>query len=260
VAGEVDLHPIIRLHLERQRGGRDPSQVRVLDFGCGRARWAVGLLDLGYDLRGVDISERELEYGRAALERAGHDPNRLRAIDASGQFPLPDGWADFTFSEEVFEHVADLGSAVAELARMTAVGGEGIHTFPAKWRPMEGHFHAPLIHWLPKNNSRRAAIHLLNLIRPLRPPELPPDAPRRVRAEFKYRYSIEETFYRSHSELFATFRAHGLEVESRLWEHPRLEALVPTESVRRLLDAPLRTFTREVIWTRRPRRAWAGEE
>ncbi|MBS3753149.1 MAG: methyltransferase domain-containing protein, partial [Anaerolineales bacterium] len=44
---------------------------RVLDVGCGTGRHALGLAAQGYDVVGLDFSERMLEQGRRKAAKAG---------------------------------------------------------------------------------------------------------------------------------------------------------------------------------------------
>jgi hypothetical protein len=48
----------------------------------------------------------------------------------------------------------DPDALAAELGRIIAAGGGGMHVFPAKWSIVEPHLHVPIVHWLPKNRLR----------------------------------------------------------------------------------------------------------
>src|SRR5947207_14908868 len=45
----------------------------VLEFGCGAARWSVGLAKLGARCIGLDNSEKQLAYARQFMQAAGVD-------------------------------------------------------------------------------------------------------------------------------------------------------------------------------------------
>jgi SAM-dependent methyltransferase len=213
---------------------------RVLDFGCGYGRSARVLLQAGVHFWGVDISAAEIEKGREQFAVLGLDPKRLAVLDPDGRAPFADASFDVVFTQQVFEHVAELDVAVAEIARLLAPGGVSFHSWPGKWCFVEPHLRAPFVHWLPKGQTRRLAIHLLTRLgaRPPWPPELPQDAGLRALAEFEYQYSVSETFYRSFRQVRRSFEAHGL-VAAPL-QTPRISMLPP-------LVRPLAAWTARTV-------------
>lgn len=89
--------------------GVDRSTLRVLDWGCGRGRTVIKLLEMGIDAYGVDIDPGPLKNGADAFRGRGEDPeHRLRLIKADGCTPFPDGFFHLVLSDQVFEHVRDL--------------------------------------------------------------------------------------------------------------------------------------------------------
>ncbi len=182
---------------------------KILDFGCGYGQSTTELISEGFDVWGVDISAAEIERAPREIR------DRLTVLDEDGRAPFPEGHFDVVYSMTVFEHVADLETAVAEIVRLTAPGGVGAHEWPAKWTPIEPHLRMPFVHWLPKNGIRRAAIHAFIKvgIGPPWPPELPKEATRRELAEFEYRYSVARTFYRPFPAVTAAFHRHGFRTE-----------------------------------------------
>lgn len=193
---------------------------KILDFGCGYGRQVIELLQAGFDVWGVDVSETDVAKAAQTLRESGFDPARVSVLGADGRSAFPDESFDVIFSDQVLEHVADLDRAVAEIARLLKPGGLTLHQWPARWTRVEPHLQMPFIHWLPKNVLRRAAIHLWTRlgVRCEWPPELDRSAGWYQFAEFEYRYSVEQTFYRPARLIDATFQRHGLEpVRSRLY-------------------------------------------
>ncbi|NEE14175.1 class I SAM-dependent methyltransferase [Streptomyces sp. SID7499] len=86
---------------------------RLLDIGCGTGTYSLLIAELGFDVHGVDTSERMVERARAkALERGagpGVSFSTLPAQDISGQY-------DAVFSRNVLWTVADPGR-LAETVR-----------------------------------------------------------------------------------------------------------------------------------------------
>lgn len=110
---------------------------KLLDFGCGVGRLAVGLLDLGAEVKayhGFDTNARVIEWCKAALERqdpkfqfdhidmfnARYNPHGpIRPI--VGSVDLPDGTFDMAYACSVFSHLTwyDATLYFRELARLT---------------------------------------------------------------------------------------------------------------------------------------------
>jgi SAM-dependent methyltransferase len=141
----------------------------------------------------------------------------------------------------VFEHVVDLDQLIREVARVTRSGGHGLHVFPAKWRPVEGHMQMPVVHWFPKGPARRAVIRTALALGASVPyfRDLSP----RDRTEVFLRFSEDETFYRSLREVESILARHGLTGDFNQLAREKLRR-------RRLsLAAPLYTNFRAVYLT-----------
>jgi 2-polyprenyl-3-methyl-5-hydroxy-6-metoxy-1,4-benzoquinol methylase len=91
--------------------GRRPSEVHVLDFGAGWGQWCLTAKRLGYDVKGVEISPRRIEYAR------GEGVDVVADLDELG-----DWRADYVNAEQVFEHIA---RPVAVLGRLRDVLSDG---------------------------------------------------------------------------------------------------------------------------------------
>ncbi|GAA1690030.1 hypothetical protein GCM10009830_42050 [Glycomyces endophyticus] len=105
--------------LAAARGGLVPPADRpsavLVDLGCGAGLLAPHLEGKGYTHIGVDLSRESLRLAasRGVLAVRGD----VCAV------PLPDGCADVVAAGEIFEHVPDLGRAVAEACRLLRPGG-----------------------------------------------------------------------------------------------------------------------------------------
>ena len=62
---------------------------------------------------------------------------------SSYRIPFEEGVFDFVYSTSTLEHVQDHEMAFAEIARVLRPGGVSIHTFPARYIPLEPHIHVP---------------------------------------------------------------------------------------------------------------------
>lgn len=138
--------------------GKSAGQVRVLDWGCGRGRFVLWLRELGFDAYGVDIDPEPINNGLPLFEKKGHHNSPLSVISADGRTIYEDGFFDFIMTDNVLEHVSDLGKVMAEIGRLTSADGGGYHIFPAQRQFIEGHLFMPLVHWLPEGGLRKAVI------------------------------------------------------------------------------------------------------
>lgn len=90
---------------------------RVLDAACGTGRHGVWLAAQGHEVVGVDASPDMLARARAKLPQARFEQGDLAVL------PLPDASVDAALCALALVHVADLGPAFAELARVVRPGG-----------------------------------------------------------------------------------------------------------------------------------------
>ena len=98
----------------------DPSGLAIADIGCGTGRHAVPLAGAGALVTGVDFSG-----GMLGVLREKCPPGSLELVehDLAARIPLPDDRFDVALCCLVLEHVEDLDSALAELARICRPGG-----------------------------------------------------------------------------------------------------------------------------------------
>ncbi|HSZ14951.1 MAG TPA: class I SAM-dependent methyltransferase [Solirubrobacteraceae bacterium] len=113
-----------RFLLERVHAGE-----RVLDVGCGEARFTAELARAGAQAVGVDVAEEPL---RRALAR--HPELDLRLVDQAGPWPLEDSSFDVVWAGEVIEHVADTAAWLSEVRRVLRSGGSLVLSTPANGR------------------------------------------------------------------------------------------------------------------------------
>jgi ubiquinone/menaquinone biosynthesis C-methylase UbiE len=99
----------------------------VLDFGCGEGLMASGLARFAREVHGVDVMPDFLgleERLRSALGPTRQlPPVALRVVQPYEPLPYPDGTFDGVFAWSVFEHVADIPRALAEIFRVLRPGG-----------------------------------------------------------------------------------------------------------------------------------------
>ena len=222
---QYSLRPAILRALEKKcrELGIKPAECRVLDWGCGRMRGILKLRQMGYQAYGADIDLSPVENGKALASSMGHDSSQLfRIIGADGHVDFADGMFHFIYSDQVFEHVSNMRLVAKEMARLTAPDGGGLHIYPARWTPWEGHLMMPFAHWMPKFGSlRKAWINLFVFLGV----HCRWDAENPGQVYFDYLNN--KTFYRSALEVQEAFAACNLKTHFDPLLDKRLERFLP---------------------------------
>jgi SAM-dependent methyltransferase len=111
------------------------------------------LLDVGgydYDWKGfaTEAQITILNLGRPSPHRCGGKFHYVQA-DAR-RLPFPDGAFDIVYSNSVIEHLQTFANQQRFAAELRRVGRELYIQTPNRWFPIEPHFIAPCVHFLPK--------------------------------------------------------------------------------------------------------------
>lgn len=200
------------------------SELRVLDWGCGRGRDVLWLRDHGYQAFGVDTDPEPIRNGLPLFQSRGLAPDCLSLLDESSRSGFPTGSFDFVFSGNVLEHVEDLGKVAAEIARVTRTRGGGYHVFPAHRQPIEGHLFMPFVHWLPPGRVRRLLVFGLVLLGREPDWEEVQRSSVSTKVDFYYQYTVKNTFYRPYRKVRREFESAGFSVTFRTTSHPSVRS------------------------------------
>lgn len=103
---------------------------RSLDIGCGVGFACEVLAARGYEVHGVDISERALDRARTRVPTG-----RFRASDETGRLDYGDGFFDLVICLGVLEHIPEPQRVVQETYRVLRPGGTAIFMVPNSWSP-----------------------------------------------------------------------------------------------------------------------------
>ncbi len=102
-----------------------PPGARVLDAGCGEARFTSALVRAGRPAVGVDVAREPLRRARARESELD-----VRLVPAAGPWPLEDCGFDAVWAGEVVEHVLDTAGWLSEVRRVLRSGGALVLSTP----------------------------------------------------------------------------------------------------------------------------------
>ena len=107
----------------RDGGARRPFEgLRLLDIGCGGGLLCEPMTRLGFQVTGVDASERNIGTASAHAHQHGlaidYRASTAEDLEAAGEGPF-----DVILNMEVIEHVADPGEYLRTCGRLLAPGG-----------------------------------------------------------------------------------------------------------------------------------------
>ncbi|MFW6210440.1 MAG: class I SAM-dependent methyltransferase [Patescibacteria group bacterium] len=124
----------LAISLSKQLKHKDPSTLRILDAGCGDARFLKELQERGdYELHGSDYSEQAIAFARLLLPHVSFSTN-----DLTQETQYPADHFDVIFLIETLEHIIpeEIPNLMRELKRILKPGGELIITVPSINRPL----------------------------------------------------------------------------------------------------------------------------
>ncbi len=103
---------------------------KVLDLGCGTGYGTAMLAGKCEAICGVDISDEAIAYARSRYNKPGLDYATIDKIERGSRLRFDDASFDAVISFQVIEHVADVPSYLAEIARLLKPGGVFICATP----------------------------------------------------------------------------------------------------------------------------------
>lgn len=233
----------------REKMKLEKGQMNILDWGCGRGRAVAWLRAHGYNAFGVDIDREPIENCRQLFSARGMDADAIISLlDDGEETKFPDDFFHFSCSDGVFEHVRNMEQVAANLRRLTAPGGVGVHFFPAHKHLVEIHLLLPFVHWLPKNKLRKMYIFLWLLLGKGPGWKELQGKSKWKQAHAYYEYTVLKAYYRTPRTITEVFARYGFEVDFvpladfGLEEHPLLARLAGSKALRSLLNWGMRHF------------------
>lgn len=152
---EGKLHLNYRYLLQCVEGLRsNKGDIRILDFGCGRAEVVIEARRRGINAYGVDVFQGTTSSRKEFVARHGLLGDVVKQIN-NGIIDYESESFDLVVSNMVFEHVAEIDSALGEIYRVMKKGSLFISLFPAKEVVREGHVGIPFVHWFSRGSKIR---------------------------------------------------------------------------------------------------------
>ncbi len=96
----------------------------VLEIGCGVGLDLLQFARAGARVSAIDLTENAIQLARANLGREGYQGD-IRRGNAEA-LDHPDGSFDVVYSHGVLHHTVDTEKAIAEVHRVTRIGGEAV--------------------------------------------------------------------------------------------------------------------------------------
>jgi SAM-dependent methyltransferase len=127
--------------------------LKILDYGCGGGAVVGKGLEEGLDISGADLFQ-EHASDRSTASQSGLLGSRIFEI-REGRLPWPAEHFDLVVSNQVFEHVADLGAVVREIHRVLKPDGTLLAVLPHSRMIFEVHSRLPFVHWFPPQSRVR---------------------------------------------------------------------------------------------------------
>lgn len=105
---------------------------KILDIGCGKGTLIEELYSIGFEVWGVNLSERSIDKLRQKYEISGKNIGLKKGTIT--KLPFEDNSFDYVFAVEVLEHLLPkmLIPALNEVRRILKPGGRFIATVPYK--------------------------------------------------------------------------------------------------------------------------------
>jgi SAM-dependent methyltransferase len=95
----------------------------LLEIGCGRGEYLAKMRDLGWNVRGVDVSQEAIDFARSHYQLDV-------CVAGADNLPYDDAFFDVVFLKHVIEHLHEPIAAMQEICRVLKPNGRILITTP----------------------------------------------------------------------------------------------------------------------------------
>lgn len=124
----------------------ETQSLKCLDIGCSSGVITSLFGDHFSTAIGIDIDQEAVQYAQNHFA----SPRVQFLIADSMALPFQDNSIDVIVCNHVYEHVPEANQLVGEVYRVLREDGFCYFSAGNKYMVMEGHYHLPLLSWLPK--------------------------------------------------------------------------------------------------------------
>ncbi len=145
------MHINYRYLLDRAKDASSLSPL-ILDYGCGSGEAVEEARKLGYEIYGADTFD--FQFFREPVTGRNLPADAIREMKG-GKLDFPANHFDAVITNQVFEHIADLETALAEIHRVLKPGAILLAIFPSREIFREVHIGIPFAHRFRKDSRIR---------------------------------------------------------------------------------------------------------
>jgi ubiquinone/menaquinone biosynthesis C-methylase UbiE len=106
-----------------------------MDVGCGPGVMVEELLERGFEVWGIDVSEPMIEFGKIRASKLQLGRNCHLSVGDVENLAFPDGYFNAVICMGVFEYLPSHVPAIREIYRVLSPGGIAIISLPKKGSP-----------------------------------------------------------------------------------------------------------------------------
>ena len=121
---------------------REPTQLDVVDIGCGPGVQAIMWAKQGHKVHGLDVNRPLITFAQERAREAGVDIEFQ--VGTAVNLPWNDSSIDVCLVPELLEHVADWRTCLDEFTRILRPGGILYLSTSSKLCPIQQEFRLPL--------------------------------------------------------------------------------------------------------------------
>jgi SAM-dependent methyltransferase len=120
------IFKLLQPFLKNKTGRQIPDFIEdgvLLEIGCGRGEYLAKMRNLGWNVRGVDVSQEAIDFARSHYQLEV-------CVAGADHLPYDDAFFDIVFLKHVLEHLREPIAAMQEIRRVLKPNGRILITTP----------------------------------------------------------------------------------------------------------------------------------